>query len=79
MSVANTALHPNGRMFWDERASSLEDQATGPIQNPAEMNLTLEEAVARIDVLPYYEVLFELAFGDDAVSIDRMTETLAAF
>ena len=79
MSVANTVLYPNGRMFWDERASSLEEQVLGPIQNPAEMDLTLEEAVARIDALPYYDVLFELAFGDDAVSMDRIGEALAAF
>jgi cytochrome c peroxidase len=79
MSVANTALYPNGRMFWDERAEDLEEQALGPIQNPDEMDLTLDEAVARIDALPYYDVLFELAFGDDEVTMDRMAEALTAF
>ena len=32
--------------FWDGRAIMLEGQALGPIQNPIEMDLTLEECVA---------------------------------
>ena len=33
--------------FWDGRAATLEEQALQPIQNPKEMDMTLEEAAAR--------------------------------
>lgn len=79
MSVANVALYPSGRMFWDERAASLEEQALIPIQNPAEMGLSLDEAVVRVESLPYYENLFASAFGSSDVSSDRIAEALAAF
>lgn len=79
MSVANVSLYPNGRMFWDERAGSLEEQALIPIQDPREMGLTLDEAVARVEAQPYYESLFIDAFGDDHVSPDRIADALSAF
>ncbi len=34
--------------FWDGRAASLEEQVLKPIQDPTEMDLTLEEASARV-------------------------------
>lgn len=79
MSVANTATYPNGRMFWDERAASLEDQALNPIQNPDEMDLTLDEMISRLSALDYYDILFEQAFGDNEVLAERVAEALAAF
>src|SRR5215471_13575529 len=36
--------------FWDGRTPTLEQQAIEPIQNPNEMDLTLEEASARVKV-----------------------------
>ena len=36
--------------FWDGRASSLEEQVIMPIQDPNEMNLTLDEASARVNL-----------------------------
>ena len=38
--LTNVALHPGGRMFWDERAEHLVDQADDPIQDATEMNET---------------------------------------
>lgn len=79
MSVANVATYPNGRMFWDERAASLEEQALIPIQNPDEMGLDLNEAISRMEALPYYATLFEDAFGTSDISTERVAEALAAF
>jgi cytochrome c peroxidase len=40
-----------GRAFsWDGRATTLEDQVLSPIQDPNEMDLTLDEAAARVGV-----------------------------
>ena len=38
--------------FWDGRSASLEDQVLQPIQDPNEMDLTLEEARARVGLEP---------------------------
>lgn len=65
--------------FWDGRAPSLEEQAKGPIQNPIEMGFTHEEAVARIAAVKGYRKLFKKAFGDDAVTIDRIAKAIASF
>jgi cytochrome c peroxidase len=38
--------------FWDGRATSLEDQALGPIHNPIEMGETLENVVQKLNAIP---------------------------
>ena len=40
-TVWNSAF--SSAQFWDGRAASLEDQAKGPVVNPVEMGMTLEE------------------------------------
>jgi len=79
MSVANVRFYRSGRMFLDERAASLEEQALEPIQHPVEMGLTLEEAVQRVEQQPYYASLFTNAFGDDNVTEERIGLALADF
>ena len=37
------------KLFWDGRASSLEEQSLGPIQSEKEMNLSLNKMVAKIN------------------------------
>ncbi|MBI4602447.1 MAG: c-type cytochrome [Planctomycetes bacterium] len=65
--------------FWDGRAASLEDQALGPIQNPGEMGNTLENVVATVKGIAGYVPLFVAAFGDEAVSPDRIAKAIASF
>ncbi len=36
-----------GRLFWDERAGTLEEQALEPFQDPAEMGMTPEQVVSK--------------------------------
>jgi cytochrome c peroxidase len=74
----NAALHV--AQFWDGRAATVEDQAKGPILNPIEMALPDEAtAVANITSIPGYPPLFEAAFGDDAVTYDRIADAIGAF
>jgi cytochrome c peroxidase len=40
MSLLNIRFYKTGKMFWDERAASVEKQALQPIQNHVEMDLT---------------------------------------
>lgn len=66
-------------LFWDGRASSLEDQAHGPIENPIEMNTKMETAVKNIQAIKGYRPLFIDAFGDDIINEERITKALATY
>lgn len=77
-SVYNAAFQK--RLFWDGRARSLEEQATGPILNPVEMAMPDAKSVeARLRDAPAYAEQFAQAFGDGTISIGRVAEAIAAF
>ncbi len=64
--------------FWDGRASTLEEQALGPIQNPDEMNLPIAEAIQRLNKHPFYSKAFYKVYGKPADSL-TLGKALAAF
>lgn len=64
--------------FWDGRASSLEDQAVGPIANPIEMGNTHEVAVKTIADVPGYKMQFDAVFAD-GLSIENVAKAIASF
>lgn len=66
-------------MFWDGRATTLEEQVTHPIENPVEMNFHSDLAVKRIAQIKGYKAYFEKAFGDEKVSKDRINKAIATF
>lgn len=66
------------RFFWDGRASSLEEQAGKPLENPLEMDLPLDEAVARLSAEPSYVKDFESAFGEP-ITTDNLRKAIASF
>jgi cytochrome c peroxidase len=66
-------------LFWDGRASSLEDQARFPIADAVEMNEKLNIAVDKIAEIQGYKPLFKEAFGDDSVSLKRIQYAIATF
>ncbi|MGR3971079.1 cytochrome-c peroxidase [Shewanella sp. 1180_01] len=65
--------------FWDGRASDLKEQAAGPIANPKEMGFTHELATETIASMPAYRAHFAKVYGDDKVTIDRLTDAIATF
>ncbi|HUG91715.1 MAG TPA: cytochrome c peroxidase [Planctomycetaceae bacterium] len=75
-TVINAAY--NRFQFWDGRAGSLEEQALGPIQNPIEMNLTLEEVEERLNEIDGYRVQFQEVFGSEATA-DSVARAIAAY
>lgn len=79
MSLTNARFYAGGRFFWDERASTLEQQVLMPFQDPIEMGLTLPELERLVEEQPYYADLFEDAFGDSNVTSDRIALALAQF
>ena len=76
-TVLDTAWRTH--FFWDGRAASAEEQAVGPIENPAEMNLPLAEAVKRLDAIPEYKKWFEEVFPKQGVTPATIAESLATF
>jgi len=66
--------------FWDGRAADLNEQAGGPILNPAEMAvLDSATAVVNIKAIAEYEPLFTAAFGENSIDFENITEAVAAF
>lgn len=64
--------------FWDGRAAQLEGQALGPIQNPIEMDMTLDELVERLNGIEGYRAQFQSVFGTD-VTPDGIAKAIASF
>lgn len=64
--------------FWDGRAQFVEGQALGPIQNPIEMDLTLEELVERLRNIQGYRQQFQKVFGRD-VQAEDVARAIGAF
>ena len=64
--------------FWDGRARTLEEQALGPIHNPAEMGETLENVVRKLDAIEGYRQQFDVVFGT-GVTTDGIAKAIAAF
>jgi cytochrome c peroxidase len=79
MSLVNARFYANGTFFWDERATSLEQQVLMPFQDPVEMGMTLDSLVARAGRRAYYPPLFEQAFGTSEITTDRISKALAQF
>ena len=64
--------------FWDGRATSLEEQALGPIHNPVEMGETLENVVRKLNAIPGYKRQFQEVFHSD-VTTDGIAKAIASF
>ncbi|MCB0699453.1 MAG: cytochrome-c peroxidase [Chitinophagales bacterium] len=64
-------------LFWDGRAATLAEQALGPIENPVEMNLSIEEAITRLNNSKYKE-LFKQVYGT-VPNKDNLGDVIAAF
>jgi len=73
-------LRHSGVLFWDNRVSSLEELAAMPIADHIEMGLDDDDAVvSRLENKSYYRELFNNAFGDEEITIDRVASALAQF
>ncbi|MBK8556940.1 MAG: c-type cytochrome [Lewinellaceae bacterium] len=78
MAVMNLAWHKNG-LFWDGRAAHVRDQALMPIQNPVEMDETLDNVVAKLSADKRYTDQFIRVFGDDVITSERVSLALEQF
>jgi len=68
--------------FWDGRAATVEEQAKGPVLNPAEMAMPGEkQVVATLKSMPEYRAAFKKAFPQDKnpVTYSNMAKAIGAF
>nr|WP_175476237.1 cytochrome c peroxidase [Evansella caseinilytica] len=65
--------------FWDGRADSLEEQALGPIENPDEMNMSLDELIPKLQAIEGYEDMFIAAGFEDGITAENIGKAIAAF
>ena len=86
MRLINARFALENRFFWDERANSLEQQTTMPIQDHIEMgfsgengDLNFEDLVTKLEAIEYYPELFTLVFGSSVISESRIQNALAQF
>jgi cytochrome c peroxidase len=78
--ITNMAWATLPHFFWDGRATSLEDQAGGPMINPIEMgNKDHKVVVEKIAGIKGYAKYFKEAFGTEEVTIERITQAIADY
>lgn len=66
-------------LFWDGRADSLEEQALGPIQADAEMNMPMPVLTAKIQAIPEYRHRFNAAFGSETITPKAIGDAIATY
>ena len=86
MNLNHIRFHKTVRMFWDLRASSIEDQVTQPMRDAVEMGMSLvpngkqwDTIRGRITAKSFYPALFNSAFGSTTVDSQRIALALAQF
>lgn len=76
-SLLNVGYQPI--LMWDGRAPDLERQIRFPLTGDNEMAMTEAAAVAALAGDARYPALFAAAFGDEAITVDRIGQAVATF
>ena len=86
MRLINARFSDEQRFFWDERANSLEEQVTKPIQDHLEMGFSgingdpdINDLITKLQGIDYYQELFESAYGDRDITEVKLQTALAQF
>jgi cytochrome c peroxidase len=80
-TTINAAVQTVGQ-FWDARAETVEEQAKGPVTNPAEMGMPGPDYVEKVlRSIPGYVTAFKKAFPkqDQPVTMDNFAKAVGAF
>ena len=86
MRLVNSRFSNEEKFFWDERATSLENQVTQPIQDHIEMGFSgtngdpdFNELIAKLSAIDYYQTLFDFAYVDFTIDEDKIQRALSQF
>ena len=66
-------------LFWDGRAKSVEEQATGPIQAPFEMNMTPKELEYRLNHDKALMLRFQEIFKKNKIEFNDIAKAIGAY
>jgi len=78
-SLALMNLAWNTSFHWDGGVNNLEMQAVNPLTHPNEMDHSMNAVVAKLNSSRQYRGRFARAFGDSAVTGQRVLQALAQF
>ena len=86
MRLVNARFSEEVFFFWNERATSLEDQSTQPIEDHIEMGFSgangdpdLDSLIRRMQKIDYYNRLFAFVYGDSVITEERIQFALGQF
>jgi len=86
MRLINTQFTDATNFFWDNRATSLEDQESQPLASHVEHGFSgengrpdLDDLMTKLEAIEYYQELFTFVYGDADVTEDRLQLALAQF
>jgi cytochrome c peroxidase len=86
MRLVNARFANEVRFFWDERATSLEDQTSRPIQDHNEMGYSgqlgdpdINALINKLSQLSYYNTLFTFVYGNATITEARIQDALSQF
>lgn len=86
MRLVNARFSREAKFFWDERATTLENQTTRPIQDHAEMGYSgidgrpnLSNLLTKLQAIAYYNELFAFAYGTTEITEAKLQECLSQF
>jgi cytochrome c peroxidase len=69
----------NTSLFWEGGVPSLEIQAVAPIINPIELGMNTDTLLVRLQNEPRYDPMFIEAWGNNEITLERVTKSIAAF
>jgi len=67
----------NFRQFWDGRVKTLQEQASGPIQNPVEMGSHFPELVKKLNATEYKKEFAKIY--NDGITKENITDAIAEY
>ena len=86
MRLVNARFGAETKFFWDERALTLEDQTTKPIQDHNEMGFSgqngdpsINDLIAKLSQIDYYKELFQMTYGSEQITEIKIQNALAQF
>lgn len=77
MPLFNLAWYPT--LFWDGRATSIEEQVFHPVRDKNEMNLSWEMAEKRIQASAFYRLKFQTVFGENSIDSVHIAKAIGQF
>lgn len=77
MALFNLMWHPS--FFWDGRSPNIREQVIEPIEDPTEMNSSMEEALRKLNQSTFYKKHFYSAFGTTQITRELYSKAMEQF